>query len=409
MLYSERVVLLNFSEGNPAPKRWVSRNLARKVLGIGALAGVIALGSTLAASINLNSGTPVEFGQGVAAATSCDDSIILTPQSTFVNDGDNSDFLFTMLSVSDISIACDGNTFTIKAYKNGENSPLELYETNGTIYDEINVMDVGGSFSFGEGGLESGDIQDITDGFAMTIGAGTQPSVALASAQDVDRITLESKDSVESETVIGPNSLVGLWQFEYAENLGFDSENGINVSRIIGSPVQGSGQYGYGLSLDGDSYIDEAGAINGLPAGNSSYTFTAWINSDGDSRGTGGIVSYGEGSENRCNCLRLNGFNGFWHYWYSNDFGLDAGYSLAGTWHHIASTYDSSTGRRSLYLDGLQLSTEIASQLPDFYGGNLNIGKTNSDVPFKGKIDEIAIYNFALDSNQILSVKNGNY
>jgi len=56
----------------------------RVILGIGALAAVIAVASTLAANININSG-PVEFGQGVAQTTACDDSIMITPRSTFVN------------------------------------------------------------------------------------------------------------------------------------------------------------------------------------------------------------------------------------------------------------------------------------------------------------------------------------
>jgi hypothetical protein len=41
------------------------------MIGIGAIAGVVALSSTLAASINLNDGAPVEFGQGIAQTTAC--------------------------------------------------------------------------------------------------------------------------------------------------------------------------------------------------------------------------------------------------------------------------------------------------------------------------------------------------
>ena len=54
------------------------------VLGIGALAAVVAVASTLAANININSG-PVEFGQGVAQTTACDDSIMVAPRSIFIN------------------------------------------------------------------------------------------------------------------------------------------------------------------------------------------------------------------------------------------------------------------------------------------------------------------------------------
>ena len=60
--------LLDFNE--LSTKRSGSRKPLKLVLGIGALVGVIALGSTLAANINLNSGAPVEFGQGVTQTTS---------------------------------------------------------------------------------------------------------------------------------------------------------------------------------------------------------------------------------------------------------------------------------------------------------------------------------------------------
>jgi len=56
----------------------------RVILGLGALAAVVAVASTLAANININSG-PVEFGQGVAQTTACDDSIIVAPRSQFIN------------------------------------------------------------------------------------------------------------------------------------------------------------------------------------------------------------------------------------------------------------------------------------------------------------------------------------
>jgi hypothetical protein len=60
----------------------------RVILGIGALAAVVAVASTLAANININSG-PVEFGQGVAQTTACDDSITVTPRTQFLNSNDS--------------------------------------------------------------------------------------------------------------------------------------------------------------------------------------------------------------------------------------------------------------------------------------------------------------------------------
>ena len=186
--------LLDFESSGPARK--AGKKSLKLVLGIGALAGVIALGSTLAANINLNGGGNVEFGQGVAQTTACDDSVILTPQSTFVNSEENAQFLFTSLSVTDISSNCNGITFTIKAYKNGQDSPLDLYRAGGefgTTYNEVKVIDENGNFSFVGGGLLSDDIQNLSStGFNVDLVTIEVPAVALASAQDVDRITIES-------------------------------------------------------------------------------------------------------------------------------------------------------------------------------------------------------------------------
>jgi hypothetical protein len=394
--------LLNFS--NPTPRGSGKKKAIKQFFGIGILAGLVALGTTFAASINLNSGTSVEFGQGVVVTTACDDNgIVITPQATFFNNGDDSEFLFTMLTLTDISTNCNGKAFTIKAYKNGQSSALDLYETNSIIYDEINVNYFAGSFSFGDGGLESGDIEDIATGFAMTIGAGTQPSVALASAQDVDRITIESRD------IAGTGSLVGLWKFENGSNLGLDASGNIDPLEVVGIPSQTSGRIGSAVYFADYSWLSKAGEIPGLPSGNSSYTFAAWINPDSDVPSTGGIVSYGLSSDNRSNSLRLNTIYGIWHYWYNNDFHFTSVALLTENWRHVASTYNSSTGVRTLYLDGIQMTTQTAEILPDFYAGNLEIGKTTADVPFKGKIDEVAIYNYALDSDEIIRVKDGFY
>lgn len=188
------MALLRFDELEP--KRAGKAKSLSMILGIGALASSIALGSTLAANISLNDGSSVEFGQGIAQTTSCDDNVFITPQASFVNDEENAAFLFNAFSVTDISDTCFGKTFTIKAYTNGQNSPLDFYNTDGEIYDEIKVANDNGNFSFVGGGLTSDDIQAIDDGFYVTIGAGNLPSFSLISGEDLDRLTIESSDSI---------------------------------------------------------------------------------------------------------------------------------------------------------------------------------------------------------------------
>ena len=273
---------IDFSSSPHSPARSPRRSL-KWALGICAAVAVVLLGSTLASNINLNGGGNVEFGQGRAQATACDSSIMVTPQSSFVNSPstssgtfervvgasnyqtfevtdksglfvgqkigspalgnydvissitettstDTSDlysdfpsptevylvnftgpgsyrgptqetmtfmgggFYFTSISVTDISSECDGKPFTIKAYRNGSNTPLDLYQTNGSAnYNSIVVLDNAGDFSLSNAGLRPDDIHNISTGFMVELKtAGPPPSVPLALATDVNRITIES-------------------------------------------------------------------------------------------------------------------------------------------------------------------------------------------------------------------------
>jgi hypothetical protein len=86
--------ILNLSGNNGARAKKNSK--ARAFIGIGIIAAAVGLSSTLAANIGINSG-PVEFGQGVAQTVACsgEESIIVTPASTFSNEGVDVNTVFT--------------------------------------------------------------------------------------------------------------------------------------------------------------------------------------------------------------------------------------------------------------------------------------------------------------------------
>jgi hypothetical protein len=58
---------LDFESSSRAPKG--GKKGVKVVIAIGVIAGVLAIRSTLAADISLNSGSPIEFGQAVVWAT----------------------------------------------------------------------------------------------------------------------------------------------------------------------------------------------------------------------------------------------------------------------------------------------------------------------------------------------------
>jgi hypothetical protein len=180
------------------------------ILGVVILAGAVGIGSTLAASINLNSGGPVEFGQGVAQTTACDDEITITPYSTFINQEGGGEYYFSSLRVSGIdssSDKCSGKTFEIKAYSDMGIVPLFTYEDSAnSIDDDYNFVEIsndGGDFTWVSGGTDGDDVipgpdNGITETsftLSFTSDLGTITRTPLALAEDVTRITIESRDS----------------------------------------------------------------------------------------------------------------------------------------------------------------------------------------------------------------------
>jgi hypothetical protein len=105
------------------------------ILGVALVAGVTTLGSTLAASVTVSSGT-ITFGQGVAAATACDSDIILTPAAAFDNDGTlaNAKFKLGSITVSNLDTsACDEKTLVIKAWDASSDTALTLFGSTTSI------------------------------------------------------------------------------------------------------------------------------------------------------------------------------------------------------------------------------------------------------------------------------------
>ena len=122
----------------PAPKKKF-----KVLLGVGLLAAVMGMGSTLAASITLSSGSPVEFGQGVAATTACDQSLTVTPYSTYVNSSTSAkaDFLFSSVTISNLDTSttntttgagCGGRYLVLKAYTDTTTAGIN-YATGGNL------------------------------------------------------------------------------------------------------------------------------------------------------------------------------------------------------------------------------------------------------------------------------------
>jgi hypothetical protein len=213
------------------PSERPSKKKLKVIIGIGLLAGVMGMGSTLAASITLNGGTAVEFGQGVQLVTACDPEITVTPTASFVNGttAPQSGFRLATVTLSDIDEAClgkklrlnaytDSDTYTVYTQSNAKTSPIAFswnYTTTGNKFGGSSVSgtakNVGCELSIDPStwssstiscGLNGGSAEGspavsvvgtsgqlvITFATGTASGAITQPVAAAA----IDKFTLES-------------------------------------------------------------------------------------------------------------------------------------------------------------------------------------------------------------------------
>jgi hypothetical protein len=95
--------LLKFSDSPKSSRR--GKNPAA-FIGAGIMVAVMGLSSTLAGTISINSGATVEFGQGIVSTAACDNSINITPTSSY-SFGSNA---FTVSSIELSNIGWDSST-----------------------------------------------------------------------------------------------------------------------------------------------------------------------------------------------------------------------------------------------------------------------------------------------------------
>jgi hypothetical protein len=182
---------------SPVKKRF-SSILALLLLIVG---GTYLVQTTLAANIAINTGAPVEFGQGVTATAACSGGtdLTITPNSTFTNVSGGGAHYLSSVTVSNIPSDCNGKDFTINAYGTSDSTPLALFNTtsaNAVIYSNA------GTFQLGVG----------STGMTISSGSGTFTvsfTSPVATSGSVFKLTLQSGAHTQSNCELGISCNVG--------------------------------------------------------------------------------------------------------------------------------------------------------------------------------------------------------
>ena len=138
---------------------------------------------------------------------------------------------------------------------------------------------------------------------------------------------------------------------------------------------------------------------------NRSWTFEAWIYLKNLSQKDYGIVGQCSKSEQN-QCLHLNiRHKKLYFGFYSNDI-LDQQSLETEKWYHVAFTFDCTTRKRSLYLNGIEDNTNVSSNCYSGIDGNLTFGTIflkQQYYSIDGLIDEISFINRSKSAQEILN------
>jgi hypothetical protein len=207
------------------------------------------------------------------------------------------------------------------------------------------------------------------------------------------------------------SKLVAHWDFEgdFTDATGKGHDGlAFGDPAIINDPLRGQV-----LEVDGDDRIGVSDAADLNYGANESITLTTWVNLNlaDPLDGWRTIVAKGR-TELGGSTDYVDTLYGFWvsgsSNWHVNSGGVngDAQPAAGGQWHHLAFVQDGPANEGYFYIDGKVVMTGDSDSC-DTTGRPLFIGAAGTDVAefasesFKGRIDDVRIYNYALSELEI--------
>jgi len=306
----------------------------------------------------------------------------------------------------------DIKTLTLQFYGDPANSAAEQ------MYVKINGVEVpydGASSDLTHGiwqpwdidlsSLAGANLQNVTELVIGFRGGGGSGVVYF------DNIRLNPATEVPDSQAPDDTALVAHWDFEgdFTDATGKGHDGlAFGDPAIINDPLRGQV-----LEVDGDDRIGVSDAADLNYGADESMTLTVWANLDlaDPLDGWRAIVAKGR-TELGGSTDYVDTFYGFYvspsNNWHANAGGVwdDSQPAAGGQWHHLAFVQDGPANEGYFYIDGELIATAGAESC-DTTGRPLFIGAAGTDVDvavfesFKGRIDDVRIYSYALSELEI--------
>lgn len=227
---------------------------------------------------------------------------------------------------------------------------------------------------------------------------------------------LALQPNIANSQSIVESGLVSYWSFDAAEiagNKAIDSF-GNNDGTIVGDPDVVAGKIGEALEFNGvDQYVDVGSPADGsLDFGSDiDFTIAAWINVSEPPADQYTIVSKGDRGSSPRILFKIMADNAYITLANEPGGGPKPDFSsitpvVNGDWHYVALVVDRRNATM-IYVDGVLDAQGVAAEGTDVNTESpLNIGRSFQDGSsarryFKGIIDEVSIYNRALDAGEV--------
>jgi len=203
--------------------------------------------------------------------------------------------------------------------------------------------------------------------------------------------------------------LIGWWKLDESEgSIAVDSSGNGNNGTLQGDPTwrPSNGKIGGALEFDGeDDYVEIEKESSFDISGQ--ITLSAWVKTDdaGNSENNPYVTKGDHGyaiKHYEDNSIEFFIYDGDW---YAVRHPVDS--SFNGLWHHLAGAYDGT--QLKLYVDGLQQGTTDHTGSIGTSDFAVDIGRNSehTDRFYKGLIDDVRIYNYALTEDEIVSLSKG--
>lgn len=195
---------------------------------------------------------------------------------------------------------------------------------------------------------------------------------------------------------------LGYWRLEENTGTVAGDQSGLNnPGTLVNGTAWTTGVLGgKALQFDGtDDYVNvgSPSALNTL----GTFTVSAWIYSTTTDGAVRTIISK---NQDATKMIDLTLQNNQLTFTYGNGFSIAGAGIVPNTWQHVAASVDAYKNVR-LYIDGSEVAAGTAPAIPDTTGIDLNIGRRGGSFAgtnaFKGKIDEVELYDRAVRITEI--------